>query len=49
VDIGDELSDGTGILADRFTYDGLHLLGPAYRVWADALRPHLSASLPDTL
>lgn len=41
IDVGECLSDEAGVLADRFTYDGLHLLGAGYRVWAEALAAHL--------
>lgn len=38
------LADSSGALAREYTYDGLHLRGPGYRVWADTLRPYLGGS-----
>lgn len=34
-------SDGKDNLRREFTNDGLHLLGPAYMVWRDAVRPYV--------
>lgn len=34
-------SDGNDNLKPEFTNDGLHLLGPAYLVWRDALLPYV--------
>lgn len=34
-------SDGADNLKPEFTNDGLHLLGPAYLVWRDALMPYV--------
>lgn len=33
--------DGNGRLKREFTNDGLHLMGPAYAVWRDALLPYV--------
>ena len=41
VSINDRLVDARGVLADEMSEDGLHLSLPAYRIWADALRPLL--------
>lgn len=43
--INDELVDARGMLADAMSDDGLHLSLPAYRIWADALRPLLAERL----
>lgn len=43
IDIFPELADpDTGKLKESFTPDGLHLSGPAYRVWSDILLPYLT-------
>lgn len=33
--------DGNGRLKREFTNDGLHLMGPAYAVWRDAVKPYV--------
>lgn len=33
--------DGEGRLKREFTNDGLHLMGPAYAVWRDAVKPYI--------
>ena len=33
--------DGEGRLKSEFTNDGLHLMGPAYAVWRDAVAPYV--------
>lgn len=33
--------DGEGRLKREFTNDGLHLMGPAYAVWRDAVKPYV--------
>lgn len=32
--------DGDGRLKAEFTNDGLHLMGPAYLIWRDAIKPY---------
>lgn len=34
-------SDGNDNLKEEYTNDGLHLLGPGYLVWRDAIRPYV--------
>ena len=33
--------DGQGRLRAEYTNDGLHLLGPAYLIWRDAIKPYV--------
>ena len=37
----DALADDRGQIRTAFSNDRLHLTGDGYRIWADALRPHL--------
>jgi lysophospholipase L1-like esterase len=41
VDAWAALADERGEIRTAFSHDRLHLNGDGYRVWADALRPHL--------
>lgn len=41
LEVASKLTDADGRLDARFTLDGIHLNGPAYRIWADALRSYL--------
>ena len=41
VDVWAALADERGEIRRAFSHDRLHLNGEGYRVWADALRPHL--------
>lgn len=43
--INDRLVDVRGVLAAEMSEDGLHPSLPAYRIWADALRPLLAERL----
>lgn len=43
LDLWPALATGAGTLRPEFTNDGLHLLGPGYRAWADDLRPVLGS------
>ena len=43
LDLWPALATGAGTLRPEFTNDGLHLLGPGYRAWADVLRPVLGS------
>ena len=36
------MSDADGNLRTDLTNDGLHLLGPAYLVWRDAIMPYIN-------
>lgn len=40
VDFNQALTDGTYLL-DKYTYDGIHLNGPGYLIWADAMKPYM--------
>lgn len=42
IDLYPLLLDENGKLAEQYTNDGLHLLGKAYLIWADVLRPFIS-------
>lgn len=41
IDMWTPLVDAAGAIRPEFSNDRLHLTGAGYRVWADALRPHL--------
>lgn len=41
IDLFPLLADEQGKLRRDLTNDGLHLLGPAYLIWAEALKPYL--------
>ena len=43
VDLWPQVAEDDGELSPRYTNDRLHLTEEGYRVWADALRPHLSS------
>ena len=43
LDLAALLREEDGTLAGRFTNDGLHLNGPGYEVWRDAIAPWISA------
>ena len=36
--------DERGLLKAEYTNDGLHLLGPAYLVWRDAIKPYVNST-----
>ena len=40
------VDESTGQLARQYTLDGIHLTGPAYRIWGDALRPLVAPGPP---
>lgn len=42
IDMWTPLADADGAIRPEFSNDRLHLTGAAYRLWADALRPHLT-------
>lgn len=44
VDLYSLLDDGTGELKAECTYDRLHLSGPGYTIWRDALRPYVEGN-----
>lgn len=44
VDMWTPLAGADGVIRPEFSHDRLHLTGAGYRVWVEALRPHL---LPD--
>ena len=39
--VGEALADHDGKLDRRYTNDGLHLMGPGYLVWRDAIKIHV--------
>lgn len=41
IDLYPLMVDGEGRLKREFTNDGLHLMGPAYAVWRDAVKPYI--------
>lgn len=41
IDLYPLFADEDGNLDTRYTNDGLHLLGPAYLIWADKIRPYV--------
>ena len=41
IDLYKLFDDGTGHLKREYTNDGLHLMGPAYLVWRDAIKPYV--------
>ena len=45
LDVNDRLVDSGGLLTEAMSEDGLHPSLAAYRIWADALRPILTARL----
>lgn len=44
IDVYGLLADSEGKLRRELTNDGLHLLGPAYLIWAEALKPYLGTA-----
>jgi len=44
IDVYDQLADPDGEIGKAFSNDRLHLTGAGYRVWVDALRPHLGGA-----
>lgn len=42
IDLYPLLADDQGNLDSKYTNDGLHLLGPAYLVWRDAILPYIN-------
>lgn len=42
INIHSSMVDSEGNLKAEYTNDGLHLLGPAYLIWRDALLPYLA-------
>ncbi|GIV31585.1 MAG: sialate O-acetylesterase [Saprospiraceae bacterium] len=45
IDLYSRMADENGKLPADFTLDGVHLTGPAYRVWVDAIRPAVESEL----
>ena len=45
IDVYSRLSDQDGNLVKNFTYDGLHLLPPAYDRWLEAVKPYIDQAL----
>ena len=45
LDVNDKLAEKSGALIDGVTVDGLHLSVAGYQVWADGLKPILTALL----
>jgi lysophospholipase L1-like esterase len=45
IDINDRLADAAGVVRPGMMVDGLHLSVQGYQVWADALKPLLTAFL----
>ena len=41
LDVGSRMADPSGVLAEPYSGDGLHLTGAGYRAWAEAIRPLL--------
>lgn len=41
IDLDSVLSDSAGKLKREYTNDGLHLLGPAYKIWVKELMPYV--------
>jgi len=41
LDVWGALADHDGKLDKRYTNDGLHLMGPGYLVWRDAIKIHV--------
>jgi lysophospholipase L1-like esterase len=41
IDLYDQLADLTGLLDVKYTYDGLHLSFEGYKIWLEALTPHV--------
>ncbi|MDE6436570.1 MAG: sialate O-acetylesterase, partial [Muribaculaceae bacterium] len=41
IDLYPLVVDDNGNLREEFTNDGLHLLGPAYLIWRDAVMPYV--------
>ena len=41
IDLYSLFADGEGKMPRRYTNDGLHLLGPAYLVWRDAIAKYV--------
>lgn len=46
IDLFPQLIDQGGQLAQKYSYDGLHLSAAGYEVWLAALRPHLRGDRP---
>jgi lysophospholipase L1-like esterase len=44
IDVYDQLADPDGEISRAYSHDRLHLTGAGYRIWVDALRPHLDLS-----
>ena len=45
IDVHSRLSDEDGGLFKDFTYDGLHLLPPAYDRWLEAVKPYIDEAV----
>jgi lysophospholipase L1-like esterase len=41
IDLYDKLTDLTGLLDVKYTYDGIHLSLEGYKIWLGALQPHI--------
>lgn len=46
IDLYPLFNDGTGRLKAEYTNDGLHLMGPAYLIWRDAIAPYVNDTCP---
>ena len=45
IDVYSQLSDQDGNLVKDFTYDGLHLLPPAYDRWLETVKPYIDQAV----
>jgi lysophospholipase L1-like esterase len=41
IDLFPLFDDGTGAIRKDVTNDNLHLMGPGYKIWRDAIAPHV--------
>jgi lysophospholipase L1-like esterase len=41
IDLYDKLTDLTGLLDAKYTYDGIHLSLEGHKIWLDAIQPQI--------